>query len=134
MKRLSIKDARNLRRRNRSKRNNLLHPERPRLVVYRSNKHITAQIIDDHKGETLVSASSYDKLIKKEVSKAKSKIDISSKVGTVIAKKAIENKIKKVVFDRNGYPYHGRIKAVADAAREAGADHVGNDDIIEEIE
>ena len=119
MKRLSIKDARNLRRRNRSKRNNLLHPERPRLVVYRSNKHITAQIIDDHKGETLVSASSYDKLIKKEVSKAKSKIDISSKVGTVIAKKAIENKIKKVVFDRNGYPYHGRIKAVADAAREA---------------
>ena len=106
MKRLSIKDARNLRRRNRSKRNNLLHPERPRLVVYRSNKHITAQIIDDHKGETLVSASSYDKLIKKEVSKAKSKIDISSKVGTVIAKKAIENKIKKVVFDRNGYPYH----------------------------
>ncbi|MBD02529.1 MAG: 50S ribosomal protein L18 [Candidatus Marinimicrobia bacterium] len=120
MKRLSIKDARNLRRRNRSKRNNLLHPERPRLVVYRSNKHITAQIIDDHKGETLVSASSYDKLIKKEVSKAKSKIDISSKVGTVIAKKAIENKIKKVVFDRNGYPYHGRIKAVADAAREAG--------------
>ena len=120
MKKLSIKDVRNLRRRNRSKRNNLLHPERPRLVVYRSNKHITAQIIDDHKGETLVSASSYDKLIKKEVSKAKSKIDISSKVGTVIAKKAIENKIKKVVFDRNGYPYHGRIKAVADAAREAG--------------
>ena len=120
MKRLSIKDARNLRRRNRSKRNNLLHPERPRLVVYRSNKHITAQIIDDHKGETLVSASSYDKLIKKEVSKAKSKIDISSKVGTVIAEKAIKNKIKKVVFDRNGYPYHGRIKAVADAAREAG--------------
>ena len=120
MKRLSIKDARNLRRRNRSKRNNLLHPERPRLVVYRSNKHITAQIIDDHKGETLVSASSYDKLINKEVPKAKSKIDISSKVGTVIAKKAIENKIKKVVFDRNGYPYHGRIKAVADAAREAG--------------
>ena len=120
MKRLSIKDARNLRRRNRSKRNNLLHPERPRLVVYRSNKHITAQIIDDHKGETLVSASSYDKLKKKEVSKAKSKIDICSKVGTVISKKAIENKIKKVVFDRNGYPYHGRIKAVADAAREAG--------------
>ena len=120
MKRLSIKDARNLRRRNRSKRNNLLHPERPRLVVYRSNKHITAQIIDDHKGETLVSASSYDKLLNKEVLKAKSKIEISSKVGTVIAKKAIENKIKKVVFDRNGYPYHGRIKAVADAAREAG--------------
>ena len=120
MKRLSIKDARNLRRRNRSKRNNLLHPERPRLVVYRSNKHITAQIIDDHKGETLVSASSHDKLLNKEVSKAKSKIDISSKVGTVIAKKAIENKIKKVVFDRNGYRFHGRVKALVDSVKEKG--------------
>ena len=65
MKRLSVKEARNLRRRNRSKRKNLSHSDRPRLVVYRSNNHITAQIIDDHKGETLVSASSYDKLINK---------------------------------------------------------------------
>ncbi|MEC7798905.1 MAG: 50S ribosomal protein L18, partial [Candidatus Neomarinimicrobiota bacterium] len=67
-----------------------------------------------------VSASSNDKLIIKEISKAKTKTEISTRIGTVIAEKAIKNKIKKVVFDRNGYPYHGRIKAVADAAREAG--------------
>ena len=120
MERLSIKETRNLRRRNRSKRNNLYHQERPRLVVNRSNKHISAQIIDDHKGQTLVSASSNDKSMIKDISKAKTKTEISAKIGTVIAEKAIKNKIKKVVFDRNGYPYHGRIKAVADAAREAG--------------
>ena len=120
MERLSIKEIRNLRRRNRSKRNNLYHQERPRLVVNRSNKHIRAQIIDDHRGQTLVSASSNDKSMIKDISKAKNKTEISAKIGTVIAEKAIKNKIKKVVFDRNGYPYHGRIKAVADAAREAG--------------
>ena len=120
MEKLSIKETRNLRRRNRSKRNNLYHQERPRLVVNRSNKHIRAQIIDDHRGQTLVSASSNDKSMIKEISKAKNKTEISAKIGTVVAEKAIKNKIKKVVFDRNGYPYHGRIKAVADAAREAG--------------
>ncbi len=120
MEKLSIKETRNLRRRNRSKRNNLYHQERPRLVVNRSNKHIRVQIIDDHRGQTLVSASSNDKSMIKDISKAKNKTEISTKIGTVIAEKAIKNKIKKVVFDRNGYPYHGRIKAVADAAREAG--------------
>ena len=120
MEKLSIKETRNLRRRNRSKRNNLYHQERPRLVVNRSNKHIRAQIIDDHRGQTLVSASSNDKSMIKDISKAKNKTEISAKIGTVIAEKAIKNKIKKVVFDRNGYPYDGRIKAVADAAREAG--------------
>ena len=120
MEKLSIKETRNLRRRNRSKRNNLYHQERPRLVVNRSNKHIRVQIIDDHRGQTLVSASSNDKSMIKDISKAKNKTEISAKIGTVIAEKAIKNKIKKVVFDRNGYPYHGRIKAVADAAREAG--------------
>ena len=120
MEKISIKETRNLRRRNRSKRNNLYHQERPRLVVNRSNKHISAQIIDDHKGETLVSASSNDKAMTQEIAKAKSKTDASAKIGTAIAEKAIKNKIKKVVFDRNGYPYHGRIKAVADAARKAG--------------
>ena len=120
MEKLSIKETRNLRRRNRSKRNNLYHQERPRLVVNRSNKHIRAQIIDDHRGQTLVSASSNDNSMIKDISNAKNKTEISAKIGTVIAEKAIKNKIKKVVFDRNGYPYHGRIKAVADAAREAG--------------
>ena len=120
MEKLSIKETRNLRRRNRSKRNNLYHQERPRLVVNRSNKHIRAQIIDDHRGQTLVSASSNDKSMIKDISKAKNKTEISAKIGTVITEKAIKNKIKKVVFDRNGYPYHGRIKSLADAAREAG--------------
>ena len=120
MEKLSIKETRNLRRRNRSKRNNLYHQERPRLVVNRSNKHIRAQIIDDHRGQTLVSASSNDKSMIKDISKAKNKTEISAKIGTVIAEKAIKNKIKKVVFDRNGYPFHGRVKAFADAARNAG--------------
>ena len=120
MEKLSIKETRNLRRRNRSKRNNLYHQERPRLVVNRSNKHIRAQIIDDHRGQTLVSASSNDKSMIKDISKAKNKTEISAKIGTVIAEKAIKNKIKKVVFDRNGYPFHGRVKAFADAARSAG--------------
>ena len=124
MEKLSIKETRNLRRRNRSKRNNLYHQERPRLVVNRSNKHIRAQIIDDHRGQTLVSASSNDKSMIKDISKAKNKTEISAKIGTVIAEKAIKNKIKKVVFDRNGYPYHGRIKAVADAARAVSYTHL----------
>ena len=120
MRSISLKEIRNKRRRNRSKRNNLFHFERPRLVVYRTSKHINVQIIDDHKSSTLVSASSNEKSLQKDLSKAKSKIEVSTKIGTIIAEKAIKNKINKVVFDRNGYPYHGRIKAVADAAREAG--------------
>ena len=111
---------RNDRRRNRSKRNNIAHPSRPRLVVYRSNKHISAQVINDHDGNTLASASSLDKTIEKLVKKAKSKIDVSILVGKTLAERALKNKVIEVVFDRNGYPYHGRVKAVADAAREAG--------------
>ena len=120
MKKISTSEMRNDRRRNRSKRNNIAHPSRPRLVVYRSNKHISAQVINDHDGKTLASASSLDKIIEKSVAKAKSKTDVSVLVGTALAERAIKNKVKEVVFDRNGYPYHGRVKAVADAAREAG--------------
>ncbi|MEA1881381.1 MAG: 50S ribosomal protein L18 [Candidatus Marinimicrobia bacterium] len=120
MKKLSATEIRYQRRRNRSKRDNYGHPERPRLVVYRSNKHIRAQVIDDLRGTTLASASSLDKNMVKAVAKAESKIAIGTLIGTAIAKKALENKIRKVVFDRNGNPYHGRVKAVADAAREAG--------------
>jgi large subunit ribosomal protein L18 len=111
---------RNDRRRNRSKRNNIAHPSRPRLVVYRSNKHISAQVINDHDGKTLASASSLDKTIKESVKKAKSKIEVSTLIGAALAERALKNKVKEVVFDRNGFPYHGRVKAVADAAREAG--------------
>ena len=120
MKKMSTNEMRNDRRRNRSKRNNIAHPSRPRLVVYRSNKHISAQVINDHDGNTLASASSLDKTIEKLVNKAKSKIDVSILVGKTLAERALKNKVIEVVFDRNGYPYHGRVKAVADAAREAG--------------
>lgn len=120
MKKLSATDLRNQRRRNRSKRDNYGHPERPRLVVYRSNKHISAQVIDDSKGKTLASASSSDKNIEKEVAKAKSKKAVSTIVGKAIGELALKNKVTQVIFDRNGYPYQGRVKAIADAAREAG--------------
>ncbi|MGY8751370.1 MAG: 50S ribosomal protein L18 [Fidelibacterota bacterium] len=120
MKKMSTNEMRNDRRRNRSKRNNIAHPSRPRLVVYRSNKHISAQVINDHDGKTLASASSLDKTIKESVKKAKSKIEVSTLIGAALAERALKNKVKEVVFDRNGFPYHGRVKAVADAAREAG--------------
>ena len=120
MKKMSTNEMRNYRRRNRSKRNNIAHPSRPRLVVYRSNKHISAQVINDHDGKTLASASSLDKTIKESVKKAKSKIEVSTLIGAALAERALKNKVKEVVFDRNGFPYHGRVKAVADAAREAG--------------
>lgn len=89
----------------------------PRLSVFRSNKEIYAQIIDDTKGVTLVSASSRDKSID---TTNKPKIEISKLVGNLIANKAKEAGIEKVVFDRNGFLYHGRIKSLAEGAREGG--------------
>jgi len=94
-------------------------PERLRLSVYRSLNHIYAQIVDDFKGHTVVSASSLDKELKDEKSH-KGNIETAKKIGELIARKALEKGIKKVVFDRGGYLYHGRIKALAEAAREAG--------------
>ncbi len=92
-------------------------PERPRLSVYRSNKEIYAQLIDDNTGTTLASASSRDK----ELSKAKgTKSEIASQVGKAIAEKALKAGIEKVSFDRGGNLYHGRVKSLADGAREAG--------------
>ena len=98
----------------------LLKGTKMRLVVYRSNKNIFAQIVDDNKHITLVSASSIDKEITDSVKKAESKIQKSEIVGKSIATKAKENKILEVIFDRNGYKYHGRVKALADSAREEG--------------
>jgi large subunit ribosomal protein L18 len=95
-------------------------PERPRLSVYRSLKHIYAQIIDDTKGHTLVAMSSLSKEIRDKVKEAKTKTEVSRIVGLAFAKKALEKGITKVVFDRNGYKYHGRVKALAEAAREGG--------------
>jgi large subunit ribosomal protein L18 len=87
--------------------------ERPRLNVYRSLNHIYAQVIDDQTGQTLVSASSI-KL------KSGGNVAAAKEIGKAVAEKAVEKGIRKVVFDRGGYLYHGRIKALADAAREAG--------------
>ncbi|WP_041737639.1 50S ribosomal protein L18 [Caldicellulosiruptor owensensis] len=93
--------------------------ERPRLCVYKSLKYIYAQIIDDEKGHTLVAASSIEPEIKSRLSSTKS-IEAAEYVGKVIAERAKEKGITKVVFDRGGYPYHGRVKALAEAARQAG--------------
>lgn len=93
--------------------------ERPRLNIYRSNRHIYAQIIDDRASKTLLAVSTMNKEIASAVSKLK-KAAVAKKVGETIGKLAVAKGIKKVVFDRAGYLYHGRVKAVADGAREAG--------------
>jgi large subunit ribosomal protein L18 len=94
-------------------------PERPRLNVYRSVAHIYAQVIDDRSGKTLVSASSVDKETKKGL-KGGGNIASAKSVGKIIADRAKAAGVTQVVFDRGGYKYHGRVKALADAAREAG--------------
>lgn len=94
--------------------------EVPRLTIYRSLNQVYAQIIDDSTGNTLVSASSLSKELAEQIKNSKGKISKSKLVGSLIAKKAIEKKISAVVFDRNGYRYHGRVQAIAEGAREAG--------------
>ncbi len=96
-------------------------PERPRLNVFRSLKHIYAQIIDDEKGVTLVSASTIDRELR-EKCQGLTKTEQARLVGELVAKRALAKGITKVVFDRGGYKYHGRVKALAEAAREAGLD------------
>ena len=93
--------------------------ERPRLAVFRSNNHMYAQIIDDTVGNTLVSASTLQSDVKAELEKTNN-VEAAAYLGTVIAKKALEKGITSVVFDRGGFIYQGKIKALADAAREAG--------------
>ena len=93
--------------------------ERPRLAVFRSNNHMYAQIIDDTVGNTLVSASTLQKDVKAELEKTNN-VDAAAYLGKVIAERAIEKGITEVVFDRGGFIYQGKIKALADAAREAG--------------
>jgi len=92
---------------------------RPRLSVFRSSKHIYVQVIDDLKGVTLVAASSLDKELKGSLKTGADKAAAEA-VGKLVAERAIEKGVKDVVFDRGGYIYHGRVKALADAAREAG--------------
>ena len=94
-------------------------PERPRLCVFRSLKHIYAQVIDDTRGHTLVSASDLDPEVREQV-QGKTKTERARLVGQVLARRALEAGITRVVFDRGGYKYHGRVKALADGAREGG--------------
>ena len=91
--------------------------ERPRLAVYRSINHIYAQVVDDQKGQTIVSASSIEKDLRGSTG---GNIEAARRIGKAIAERALEKGIESVVFDRGGYLYHGRIKALTDAAREAG--------------
>ena len=93
--------------------------ERPRLAVFRSNNHMYAQIIDDTVGNTLVAASTVEKAVSAELEKTNN-VDAAAYLGTVIAKRAIEAGITTVVFDRGGFIFQGKVKALADAAREAG--------------
>ena len=111
---MDAQKRRKFRNRNKIKKNSL----RNRLSVFRSNKNIYAQIIDDNTGKTLVSASSLEKEINN--SKKDDKFMIEEKIGNLIAERSIEKGIKKVIFDKGSYLYHGRIKALADSARKKG--------------
>jgi large subunit ribosomal protein L18 len=93
--------------------------EKPRLSVFRSLSHIYAQIIDDDNGKTLAAVSSFGKKAEAEI-KGKKKSDVSKEIGKLLAQKAKSNGIERVVFDRNGYRYHGRVQAFAEGAREGG--------------
>lgn len=94
--------------------------DKPRLTVYRSLNNIYAQLIDDSQGSTLVSASTLSKDLTEDIKSSKGKISKGKLVGLLLAKRALEKNISQAVFDRNGYRYHGRVKAIADGAREGG--------------
>lgn len=120
MARTTIKRKNWLRKRTRTKNSLGILGRYPRLVIFRSNKHIYGQLIDDNKGYTLLSCSTMDKDLLKDLKTTKSKIEQGKVVGSALAEKIKTNKITKIVYDRNGYKYHGRVKAVADAIREKG--------------
>ena len=109
-----------LKKRNRVKNSLGVRGTYPRLVVYRSNVHIYAQLVDDNENKTLLSSSSNDKDLQASVKKADSKIEVSALVGKALGGKLKKEKISNIVFDRNGYKYHGRVKALAEAVRESG--------------
>lgn len=113
------KNQKRLKRHKRARKNLVGTPKKPRLCVFRSNKNISAQIIDDVDGVTLVAASSLDKELKGELANGGNK-EAAKKVGEAIGKKALDKGIETVCFDRGGLIYHGRIKELADGAREAG--------------
>lgn len=118
-KRLSPKVAGRLKRKKRVRKKVFGSRERPRLSVFRSARHIYAQVIDDTEGVTVAAASSLSQDVRAQ-GPAESKVEAARRVGLLVAKKAGEKGIEQVVFDRSGYLYHGRVKALADAAREGG--------------
>jgi large subunit ribosomal protein L18 len=118
---LNLKTKARLKRKKRIRKHLVGTQERPRLSVFRSSKHIYAQVIDDTQGHTLVAASSLDKNVK-EQPEFENKIAVASFVGKLLGERALNKGISKVVFDRNGFLYHGRVKAVSDGAREVGLD------------
>ena len=120
MSKKDIKLERRIRRKMHIKKHLQGRNPRPRLTIYRSLNEIYAQIIDDNEAKTVIAASSIDKELRVQIKYGVKKIEKSKLVGQLIAKRAIEKDIKSVAFDRNGYLYHGRVKALADAAREAG--------------
>ena len=111
---------RGLARRKKSIKGKLTIGKYPRLVVYRSNLHLYAQLVDDNKSETIISVSTNDKSMRNDLAKITSKVEKSKFVGKRIGSDIIKKKINKVMFDRNGYMYHGRVKAFVDAVRESG--------------
>jgi large subunit ribosomal protein L18 len=118
---LNLKTKARLKRKKRIRKHLVGTQERPRLSVFRSSKHIYAQVIDDTHGQTLVAASSLDKVVK-EQPEFENKVAVASFVGKLLGERAVNKGISKVVFDRNGFLYHGRVKAVSNGAREAGLD------------
>ena len=121
MGKLDLKKKARLKRKKRIRKHLVGTQQRPRLNVFRSSKHIYAQIIDDKQGHTLVAASSLEKIVK-EQPKFENKIAAADFIGKLIGERAIKKGLKKVVFDRGGFLFHGRVKAVSNGAREAGLD------------
>jgi large subunit ribosomal protein L18 len=120
MNRQILKNVRRSRRKQGIRKEVFGMPDRPRLSVFRSLNHVYAQVIDDLTGKTVVSASTRDKGFSDSVSAKGAKMAEATAVGKLVAQRAKEKGVSKVVFDRNGYLYHGRIKALADGAREGG--------------
>jgi len=121
MGKLNLKKKARLKRKKRIRKHLIGTQQRPRLNVFRSSKHIYAQVIDDEHGRTLAAASSLEKVVK-EQPKFESKVAVADLVGKLLGERAIEKGLKKVVFDRGGFLFHGRVKAVSDGARRAGLD------------
>jgi len=121
MGKLNLKKKARLKRKKRIRKHLVGTQQRPRLNVFRSSKHIYAQAIDDEHGHTLAAASSLEKVVK-EQPKFENKVAVADFVGKLLGERAIKKGLKKVVFDRGGFLFHGRIKAVSEGARKAGLD------------